>query len=143
MKAVIPGSAHREDFKALLIDTSSYGIAFYVSYHRWVASAKEIFFVKNVPGFTELFTSKGIKLLILESHLKISREVRLHEDIRVYISCPILKKLKAHLNYVITNKDGDLVAEAENKIVFTDRNNSLAPIPDQVYKALQKISVKK
>ncbi len=143
MKAVIPNNAHKEDFKVHLIDTSSYGIAFYVSYHRWVATAKEAFFVKKVPGFTELFTSDGIKLLILESHLKISREIRLHEDIRVFISCSLLKKLKAHLNYVIINKNGDLVAEAENKIVFTDAGGSLIPIPEQVQKVLQTILIKK
>lgn len=143
MKAVIPNNAHREDFKVHLIDTSSYGIAFYVSYHRWIATAKENFFVKKVPGFTELFTSKGIKLLILESHLKISKEIKLHEDIRVYITCSLLKKIKAHLNYVITDKNGELIAEAENKIVFTDSSGSLSTIPEQVHKALQTILIKK
>lgn len=140
MKAIIPKKAHVEKFWVHLIDTSSYGIAFYVSYHRWVATAKENYFVKNVPGFTGLFTSRGIKLLILESHLKIHKEVRLHEEIKVYISCTILKKLKTHLNYVIVNDNNDLIAEAENKVVFTDNNGSLMAIPEEVRKALQSIS---
>lgn len=133
MSLNIPRKHHTEKFDVHLIDTSSYGIAFYVSYHRWVATAKESFLLKKVKNFTELFEKLGIKLIILESMLKIHKEIKLHEKINVIIYCSMLKKMKAHLKYVITKGKNEMVAEAENKIVFVNKFNKLVRIPQNVY----------
>ena len=130
---------HKENFRAGLSDTSCYGNVFYLSYHRWVAIAKENFFLKNVKGFSRLFRDKGIKLVILESSLKIYKEIKLHEEVSILVSCFLLKKLKALLRYVFVDSEGNKIAEAANKMIFIDCNNKIIPIPKEVFQALSLI----
>ena len=132
----IPNNCHHEMFTVYLSDTSCYGNVFYLIYHKWVATAKENFFLEKVQGFTNLLKEHGIRLIIFESYLKIFRELRLHDKVSVFISCSTLKKLKAHLKYVLVDKNGEKVAEAENKLVFVNRDGKIIAIPEVIHQAL-------
>ncbi|MFA4858287.1 MAG: acyl-CoA thioesterase [Candidatus Margulisiibacteriota bacterium] len=133
---------HKETFRASLSDTSCYGNVFYLSYHRWVVIAKENFFLENVEGFSALFRDEGIKLIVLESSLRIYKEIRLHDEIYVFVGCSSLKKLKAHLEYIFVDFEGKTIAEAANKIIFLNSNNKIIPIPGEVFRALSSIKEK-
>ncbi|OGC04519.1 hypothetical protein A3H38_02310 [candidate division WOR-1 bacterium RIFCSPLOWO2_02_FULL_46_20] len=139
MSQNLPEKYYREDFRAHLADTSCYGNVFYLIYHKWVATAKENFFLKKVEGFTNLLQQHGIKMLVFESSLKLFRELHLHDKVSVYIHCPILKKMKAHLKYILVDGEGQKIAEAENKLAFVDRGGKIIPIPEVVFQALETI----
>lgn len=130
---------YREKFRVHLADTSSYGNAFYLSFHRWIANIKENYLIEKVPGFSQFFNEQGIKLVVTQSTLKVFREVKLHEEITIIMFCPALKKIKAELKYMIYNSKNEKVAESENVICFLDRNNELILIPEQIHKALGEI----
>jgi len=137
----IPVKAYRENYRVYLVDTSCYGNVFYLSFHRWIANIKERYLMGKVPEFSDYFQKQGIKLIVVESVLKIFKEVKLHEDIKIALYCTILKKIKAELKYVILNKKDEKVAEAENTICFLDKNNKYMLIPKTIRAALEEILV--
>lgn len=132
---------YEEEFKVHLVDTSCYGNANYISYHKCISIAKENFFLKGVEGFSDYFLKQGIKLIVLENHIKISKELKLHDTLTVLVRCKVLKKLKLHLLYQLYNVDKELVAEGEDKIIFTDNNGDIVIVSAKIEKALKKILI--
>lgn len=132
---------YEESFKVHLVDTSCYGNATYISYHKWISVAKENFFLTEVTGFSDYFIKQGIKLIVLENHIKINRELKLHDTLTVIVRCKLLKKLKLNLLYQLYNCNKELVAEGEDKIIFTDSLNNIIIVPEKIEKALKKILI--
>ncbi|MDD4526427.1 MAG: thioesterase family protein [Candidatus Margulisbacteria bacterium] len=132
---------YSESFKVYLVDTCCYGNATYISYHKWISIAKENFFLTEVAGFSDYFFKQGIKLIVLENHIKIAKELKLHDNVTVTVRCKQLKKLKLYLQYQLLNNEGEIVAEGEDKITFVDSNNGIVIIPDKIDQALKKILI--
>ena len=141
MKENIFQKSFTEEFIVHLSDTSCYGMAFYLSYHKWIASTKEKFFIKNVPQFTQMFSNEGIKLIVLENYLKIYRELNLHEVVKVNLVCSEIKRIKVKLNYQLLNSENLLVAEGYDQIAFVDSFGKPIMLPDKIMFALKKILV--
>jgi acyl-CoA thioesterase FadM len=133
----IPVVSYKKDFLVHLNETSSYGVVYYVGYHYWTALTKEEFFLEKVPNFNKFFPEQNIKLLVIDSALKIIREIKLHDRVQVYLYCEKLKRISADLKYVIIS-DNQVVAHGFNKIIFM-QDDKIIIIPEIISKALKGI----
>lgn len=134
------GPYYAKTFEVHLGDTSAYGNAYYLTYHRWIAFTKEDFFIEKVKGFSDLFSRQGIKLFVLKSSLRIFGECKLHDKVEIRMSCLRVKKLKAELLFKCHKLNGHEVAESENIIVFVDKDNQLLSIPEEIRSSLLEVS---
>lgn len=131
-----------KSFQAYLFDTTCYNNCSYLAYFQWAAITKESFLISKVKNFTSFFNKKGIKLLVLESSIKINKEVKLHDKIKIKMSCRSLKKLKAELFYEILSNDNIPIASTVDKIVFLNKDNKIIEIPDSIFNAFSSILTK-
>lgn len=98
-------------------ETDKMGITHHSNYIRWMEEARIDFLRQIGWGFDKL-EELGIVSPVVEVSCKYKNSTTFAEDVLIDVSIAEFKGVKLILHYVMKNKDGKLVAEAESVHCF-------------------------
>lgn len=120
-------------------DANIYGTAYFAKYFEWQGKAREAFFIKLIPDFSEF--GKEVKLITIEAQTSYKKEAALFDDIIIKLNIANIRITTFELIFTYTSKKTGLVAATgKQKIGFTDMNDKVIPIPKELIGAWLKYS---
>lgn len=115
-----------------LSDTNAFGNAYFSKYFEWQGMAREAFFRAIMPNPNFLMNS-GLVLITKRAATEFKKELFLYDDIEIGIKVGAVKQASADLIFNIRKKqDKSVVAIGYQTVIFTDKNEKLVKIPEEI-----------
>ena len=112
-------------------DATPFGQAYFAKYFEWQGRAREEFFRSALPTAREVMET--FRIVTWEASVRYKRELLLHEPVAIEIRIEELTRTSVVLRFTYRHAERrDVVAEGRQRLVFTDQDGRIVPLPDEV-----------
>jgi len=112
-------------------DATPFGQAYFAKYFEWQGRAREEFFMAFLPTAAALM--EAFRIVTWEASVRYKRELLLHEPVAIEIRIEELTRTSVVLRFTYRHAERrDVVAEGRQRLVFTDQDGRIVPLPDEV-----------
>lgn len=112
-------------------DVSPFGQVYFARYFDWQGRAREEFLQFLMP--TAPWLLETFHILTVEASVNYHKPLFLHERVAIEVRIEKLTKTSVTLAFVYRNEtSGLIVAEGSQRLVFTNQEGQILPLPDDV-----------
>ncbi len=130
--AIVPGGECFEyPVKALYGDTNIEGNAYWLTFFRWFAQARELFFLHLMPIDPKEFLSR-VNIATVETSIKHQNPLPFLGDAVVRVAITEVRECSVRLSANCESPDGAVsYAQGWQRVAFVSMDGKLVPIPSE------------